>query len=345
MFRLHPFLPVFLAASWIEAAAPATLLELGPLGLGGHGGPQLAYTTMADHPAAVGGGMIGISTHPGFSWIGSLNFQEAELEGLEFGYATLGAETAFRYRHRIQPMAQVQAGYGLASREGRMGHAIVGELAALVGFRIGAGEKLILGTAYREVEVHGVPGITESSLDGWSLLARLDFGRFEAAPGEPEAFSRPWVYSGFFNGRWTRLNGQRAWLDGGGVMAMRDRRIAVGIAGYRNRNALAYEGRDFSLAYVGALARYFLLPLGRWQGFFSLLCGVGGAGHAAESGRTLRGMVPVAEAEAMAETEVTEFLRFGIGAGYRSVPLGFHGLEPADLGGPVLCLQLATGAF
>lgn len=322
------------------------MFPLATRGLGGHGGPLLGLTTMADRPAVVGGGLIGISTNPGFSWIGSLNFQEAELDGLEFGYGALGAEAVFRYRKRIQPMAQVQLGYGLASRDGRTGNAIVGELAALVGLRIGSGENLILGTSYREVEVHGVPGISESSLDGWNLVGRMDFGRLGSGPATLEnRAATSWSYSGFFSGKWTRINGQRAWLDGGGALSTLERRIAVGIAGYRNRNALSSEGREMSLAYVGLLARYILLPLGRWQGSVSFLGGVGGAGHEAESGRTLQGMVPVIEVDALAETDVTEFLRLGLGLGFRSVPLGFHNLEPNDLGGPVLSLQLATGAF
>jgi hypothetical protein len=65
-----------------------------------------------------------------------------------------------------------------------------------------------LGLGCREVEVHGVPGITEGSQDGWQLKIRLCYGilDFRRHP-EPAAPPSP-VFTGIYGVKANLLNGQ-----------------------------------------------------------------------------------------------------------------------------------------
>ena len=53
--------------------------------LGGHGGPVARFTTMNYRDVFMGGGVFGISTNPGFSWIASVNYLEADADQVRFG--------------------------------------------------------------------------------------------------------------------------------------------------------------------------------------------------------------------------------------------------------------------
>lgn len=316
--------------------------------LGGHGGPWARPTTLNGSAGVMGGGVFGISTNPGFSWIVLANYLEADSRGLDFGYGGIGFETAFRYRQMVQPMAQFQLGYGRAARDGKASGVGVGEIQGLLGFRLGYGHKFIAGLGYREVEfVHGVPGIENSTLDGWEAVLRLDYGIYDASPSpRPARAPDAAVWAGYYSGKWTRLGGHAAWLDGGGALVIFDRVFALGLGGYRTRGDVADAGRTLSLGYGGILLRGVARPLDRVHAAASLLIGAGGLGATGGAGRaTSVRTAPVADADLLLETNLTGFLRMALGAGYRFVPVGFRGLGPAEWGGPSLVAQWGTGAF
>lgn len=316
--------------------------------LGGHGGPMARFTTMDYKDVLMAGGVFGISTNPGFSWIGSVNYLEADADQVKFGYGSLGTETSFRYRKRIQPMGQFQLGYGLVRKGGATSGAFVGELMGLIGWRMGYGEKLIGGIGYREVEgVHGIPGFDGSTLDGWQTTVRLDFGLYDAGPHpRPAPPGDAPVLSGFYSGKWTSIDGHPAWLDGGGAVAIFDRHWGIGLCGYRNRRNTGAGERPVSLGYGGVLARYTLAPMEKFHALASILSGYGEAGMAADAdARKTTRATPVFDADALAEFNITGFLRLGLGAGYRWVPAHIGGLGPDAWGGPTATLQWATAAF
>ena len=316
--------------------------------LGGHGGPWAKPTTLNDQSGVLGGGVFGISTNPGFSWIVSANYLEADADGLDFGYGAVGWETAFRFHKIVQPMGQVQIGYGLVSHEGVSSGVWVGELEAMLGFKIGKGEKLITGVGYREVEgANGVPGVGGSTLDGWEALVRLDYGIYDAAlhPKPAASLGAP-VFSGFYSGKATLLGGHMAWLDGGGTMFIFGGRWAAGISGYRTRGDISDAGGTLSMGYGGGLLRYMLSPQSRIHAGVSLLAGAAGLGSVPKGTREAKAEVsPVADADVLLETNLTQFLRMSVGCGYRFVPARFQGLGPLDWGGPTLTAQWATAAF
>ena len=316
--------------------------------LGGHGGPVARFTTMNYRDVFMGGGVFGISTNPGFSWIASVNYLEADADQVRFGYGSLGTETSFRYRKRIQPMGQFQLGYGLVRKDGASSGAVVGELMGLIGIRIGYGEKIIGGIGYREVEgIQGIPGIDGSTLDGWQTTMRLDFGLYDAAAHPSPAPTRDApVFSGFYSGKWTSIAGHPAWLDGGGAAAIFDRHWSLGVSGYHSRRNAGDGERSVSLGYGGLLGRYTIAPMDRIHAMASILSGFGEAGTApSEDKRKATRATPVFDADALAEFNLTGFLRIGIGAGYRWVPAHIGGLGPQAWGGPTATLQWSTAAF
>lgn len=323
------------------------------LRLGGHGGPWAKPTTLDGAAGVMGGGVFGISTNPGFSWIVSANYLEADTRGLAFGYGAAGFETAFHFRHTVQPTAQFQLGYGVVSRDGKSSSVVVGEIQGLLGFRLGYGEKILAGIGYRETEFEGgVRGLGPETLDGWEAVVRLDYGIYDAAP-DPRPARRPGerVWSGFYSGKWTRLGGHAAWLDGGGTTLLfaSDRmgpRFAAGIGGYRTRGDIRDAARALSLGYGGALVRATGRPGRLVHAAASLLMGAGGLGSVDDaSGAAKVRAAPVADADVLLETNLTGFLRVSLGAGYRFVPARFQGLGPAEWGGPCVAAQWATAAF
>jgi hypothetical protein len=320
--------------------------------LGGHGGPWAKPTTLDGGAGVMGGGVFGISTNPGFSWIVSANYLEADTRGLSFGYGAAGLETAFRYRKRVQPTAQFQLGYGVVSRDGISSGVVVGEAQGLLGFRVGYGEKILAGIGYREAEfASGVPGVGLSTLDGWEAVLRLDYGIYDAAPDPRPAPPPDRVFwSGFYSGKWTRLGGHAAWLDGGGTTVIFGSgplaRFAAGISGYRTRGDVEDAARALSLGYGGLLLRAVGRPGHLVHPSASLLLGAGGLGSADDATGTARVRpAPVADADLLLETNLTGFLRMALGAGYRFVPARFQGLGPVEWGGPCVTAQWATAAF
>jgi hypothetical protein len=344
MLRMRILLPLFVVFPC--AAYQNAWFPLVPAGWGGHGGPHLKVTTMDGRNALLGGGLIAISPNPSFSWVASADYLEDEVGGLAFGYGALGVEQLFRAGSTLQPIIQAQAGFGLGRKDGETGPAYVGELAGLLGIQLGLGERLSLGLGYREVEVHGVPGITESSLDGWQLKVRLSYGIFDFRERPGPAAPRSPVFTGIYGVKASLLNGQAALLDGVGIAVLVDRRLAVGLSGFRVRNEVRYRGDRFDMGYGGLFARYLVAADRIVHGAATVLAGLGGAGYEEEaSGETPAGLLPVLEGEAMLGVNLTEFLRIYLGAGYRWVPVGFEGLDPVDLGGPISSITLAAGAF
>ena len=179
------------------------------------------------------------------------------------------------------------------------------------------------------------------------MALRLDFGLYDASPAtRPVPVKDAPVISGFYSGKWTALDGHSAWLDGGGSTAIFARDWAIGISGYRSRGSGGSGQRNASLGYGGLYGRYSLAPADRIHAAASMLIGYGGVGTSenGDADRATRA-TPVLDADALAEFNLTGFLRVAIGAGYRWVPVHFHGLGPEAWGGPTATVQWATGAF
>lgn len=177
MKQHHLIILLSLSAAVPLAISQEALFPLSPHGLGGHGGPHFKFTTMDGKNAVIGGGLLGIAINPGFSWLVTANYLEDDVGGLEFGYGAIGAETSYRQRQILQPMAQVLAGFGQAERAGVAGPAFVGELSAMLGIQVGRGEKIILGLGYRMVPM-GFEGLSPADLSGPTASLQLATGNF-----------------------------------------------------------------------------------------------------------------------------------------------------------------------
>jgi len=320
---------------------------------GGYGGPHFKLGKIHEDFSMIGGGPIGIVIDPSFSVFMSFSYLEADTEGIDMWYGGFGSEYIFFPEKRFQLYLKGLIGYGSVDydteQSAHNSGFFVFEPEVLAGLKITEFDRVKLGMGYRQVMgIHDLPGLSNTDFSGFYGIVQLDYGIFDIQKRKELLQSREKfnILSGTYSIKFTKVNNQYVILDGGGTRFIVNRKYAIGASGYRSLSTVDYKGQELSLAYGGIWSQYIMSPLKKVHFSFSSLLGVGGIGYVNQESDEFTGKVMfVFETDLFLDINITEFMRAGIGWGYRLMTGSFNGLNTWDMSDNSATIQLRFGGF
>ncbi|MFB0509486.1 MAG: hypothetical protein ACETVX_03240 [bacterium] len=331
----------------------SALLPLTLRGFGGFGGPQFKFISVNGQGAMVGGGPIEVVFRPNLKGLVSFNYIEGDADGIKLWYFGAGVEYTLLAGSRFEFNLNSQIGLGKAIQEqlaqNQTTTMFIFEPEINAGIRIMEFEKIKIGLGYRAAFTYqSVGDLTTKNLSGLNGSVYLAYGIFDVNKrNEYLAKDKAKVYlSGTYSIKFTRLNGQFAILDGGGTRLFVNRKLGIGIGGYRTLNRVDYKGNDFSIVYGGTWIYYPVNMLNVVHLSFSGLLGFGGVGYIRKSDQKLVGKgMPLLDTDVFVNVNVTEFMQIGFGLGYRLAFTSFEDVKMSSISGFNRTLQVRFGAF
>jgi len=331
----------------------SSLIDLSRHNLGGYGGPHFKLTNINGEFALIGGGPLAVAVNPKLSIFGTFNYLEADVNGIEMAYGGIGAEYALFPEKRFQVYFSGQAGAGIidysTDESSYQSGVIVLEPEMLFGIKIGEFEKVKLGMGYRfAAGIKDLPGLNYSDFSGLYGKVELSYGIFDQQKRKEflenkESFN---ILSGTYSLKFSSLNHQFILLDGGGTRFIINRRYAVGISGYRALRTADYRGNELSTGYGGVWNHYIISPMSKVHVSISLLTAIGGIGYTdAFTDEFVSKTMLVLEPDLFMDVNMTEFMRMGLGLGFRLMPGSFGQLNTWDMSSLTGTVQVRFGGF
>lgn len=339
------------SARLLEARALFTFKEAG---MGGYGGPQFRATLINDKFALFGGGPANILLTPslcvGLDWMAP----EGDAGGLDFYYGGPRMDYIFfpRSWFHLSIGSMVGAGWfsyqdpDVAGDTARSSWCFAAEPELMASFNILNHERIGIGASYRLIAgSRDIVGLDESGLSGPSVFLKLMYGVYD--PGlEPE--EKGFIFTGAGSRQFTLLAGRPSMLTGGGTRLLINNKLYIGVGGLTTIIGPRIGNNTLGMMFGGIWSEYVFNPHSLFEFSAGGIAGMGGGGTFNEvTGEESISPMLLADPSLYMSLNVTEFLKLTLGAGYRACYLinEVAGLEPMELSGPTLLVQLRLGGF
>jgi hypothetical protein len=327
-------LPVSLSAQrvWFPENQEA-LFPTWPWKMGGYGGPQLTLTALDGEMHTLVGGTMALQTTSRLGITVGLHSSLNPTDATRLTYGVGGPEYTLMPHGPVQVSAALPLGLGRirytpVDAEGRSLSPSKGLMALAtpevsLGLRLGEYARLRIGGGYRVVARLSGPDTESLEPNGAFAFVRVSTGIYDPAYRRHHMAGRQRhsILSGTMGQHYTLLNSKFLTLNGGGVQWLINRQLGVGAAGFASQNTVQGDTNRLHLAMGGLWGTWTWWSQHRLNLSANLLAGVAqlSASRRQDGAEIASEILPMIQPSAQMGLNLTEWMRLGVGVGYRGV--------------------------